>query len=103
MSIFSENTVFKCLPVFENTLYTGFIDKKTIYSFDGIEKQSKSSSSSVTSVKSAKSFTFGFQGFNVGNHTGVKQPLRKLLTGASGVLEIQKTIEKPIFGMIPVI
>ena len=46
--------------------------KKTIYSFDGIEKQSKSSSSSVTSVKSAKSFTFGFQGFNVGNYTGVK-------------------------------
>ena len=49
-----------------------FYLQKTIYSFDGIEKQSKSSSSSVTSVKSAKSFTFGFQGFNVGNYTGVK-------------------------------
>ena len=103
MPIFSENTVFKCLPVLENKLYTGFIDKKTIYSFDGIEKQSKSSSSSVTSVKSAKSFTFGFQGFNVGNYTGVKQPLRKFLAGAPDVLEMQKAIQKPILGVIPVI
>ena len=73
MPIFPENTVFKCLPVFEKTRCTvSYLRKETIYSFDGIEKQSKSSSSSVTSVKSAKSFTFGFQGFNVGNYTGVK-------------------------------